>query len=87
MNHFAHHGLDVTGPAIGAAAITPSDSADLADPIHAITIGGAAGTLSFVSSLDGKTYTTGPLPIGTYPLFAVRIRATGTTASGLTGWS
>jgi len=32
------------------------------------------------------TYTTGPLPVGTYPMLARRIRATGTTATGLTGW-
>ena len=75
-----------TGPAMGAYAVTPSDTVDLPEAIRAVTIGTAAGTLSFVG-LDGVTYTTGPLPIGTYPLFAARIRNTGTTAKGLTGWA
>ena len=75
-----------TGPAMGAYAVTPSDTVDLPEAIRAVTIGTAAGTLSFVG-LDGVTYTTGPLPIGTYPLFAARIRNTGTTAAGLTGWA
>ena len=79
-------GLDPTQPAIGAYAVTPSDTVDLPEAIRAVTIGTAAGTISFVG-LDGVTYTTGLLPIGTYPLFAARIRNTGTTATGLTGWA
>ena len=85
-NPFAAYAVGVDGPAIGALPITPSDSADLPTTIRAVTIGAIGGTLSFVSSLDGQTYTTGPLPMGTYPLCAQRIRATGTTATGLTGW-
>lgn len=83
---FKSHAVGVEGPAIGALAVTPSDSADLAQAVRAITIGGAGGTLSFISSRDGQTYTTGDLPPGTYPLCARRIRATGTTATDLTGW-
>jgi len=83
---FRSHATGNSGPAIGAMSITPSDSADLSSAIRAITIGGLGGTLSFVSSRDGQTCTTGPLPQGTYPLFACRIRASGTTATGLTGW-
>jgi ethanolamine utilization microcompartment shell protein EutS len=72
-------------PAIGALAVTPSNDNDLAQTIRAVTIGGA-GTISFISSVDGATYTTGTLPVGTYALSASRIRATGTTATDITGW-
>ena len=71
--------------AIGAFAVTPSDSADLAGHVRAVTIGTAGGVLVY-DGWDGVTYTTGPLPVGTYPMLARRIRATGTTATGLTGW-
>jgi len=82
---FSKHALGPTSPAIGAIVITPSDGTDLLEPIRALTIGSVGGAVSFVGR-DGLTYSTGALPVGTYPLFAVRIRQTGTTATGLTGW-
>lgn len=75
----------IESPASGAVAITPHNTNNLAKPIRALTIGTEGGTVSFVG-LDGVTYTTGPLPLGTYFLIATRVRATGTTATGLTGW-
>ncbi len=84
-DHFGAKAATITGPALGAFVITPNDSTDLTDPIRQITIN-ASGTVSFVSSRDGQTYTTDTLPVGSYPMFASRIRATGTTATGLTGW-
>lgn len=83
---FSTHQIGTNGPAIGAVALTPSDSTDLAVSIRAVTIGTLAGTISFISSRDGQSYSTGPLPVGTYALTARRILATGTTATGLTGW-
>lgn len=77
---------DVTMSAIGAYSVTPNDSADLTAPCRAVTIN-VGGTLSFVSSIDDATYTTGALPAGTYSLFASRIRSTGTTATGITAWA
>lgn len=74
-----------TEPAKGASLIAPSDTVDLSERVRAITVGAGVGTVSYVG-WDGVTYTTGPLPLGTYPLYAVRVRATGTTATGLTGW-
>lgn len=71
--------------ATGAFSITPSDSTDLSSPIRQVTIN-APGTISFVSSYDSQTYTTDELPAGSYPLLASRIRATDTTATGITGW-
>lgn len=76
---------NVTMSAIGAYAVTTSDSVDLTQPCRSVTIN-AGGTLSFVSSVDGATYTTATLPAGSYPLMATRIRATGTTATGITAW-
>ena len=78
--------IGTSGPAIAAFALTPTDGTDLAQAIRAVTIGSSGGTITFVSSRDGQTYSTGPLPIGTYALCARRIKASGTTATGLTGW-
>lgn len=75
----------ITGPAVGAYAVTPNDSTDLDQPIRMVTLAGE-GTLSYISSLDDATYTTGILPAGSYPLFASRILATGTSATDITGW-
>ena len=84
LNPFHFQSKSTTDPALGSFPITPADGADLATNIRAITLN-AGGTLSWVA-LDGTTQTTGALPAGTYPLLASRIRATGTTATGLTGW-
>ena len=83
--NFANLPRPLNSPAQGAFAITPNDAVDLATPIRQLTIGAAGGTVSFVGR-DGVTYTTGPLPVGSYPIDTTRIRATGTTATGLTGW-
>jgi hypothetical protein len=74
----------ISGPALGSFAITPSDATNLVLPIRAITLFGD-GALTWINS-DGVTQTTAILPAGTYPLFATRIMATGTTATTLTGW-
>ena len=84
LNPFSSCAKSATGPAIGSVAITPNNSADVVTALRAITIGGS-GTVSWVGT-NGVTYSTGVLPVGTYPMFAVRIRATGTTATNITGW-
>jgi hypothetical protein len=76
---------NITMSAVGAYAVTPNDSTDLTQPCRSVTLN-AGGTLSFVSSVDGATYTTGALPAGSYPVLASRIRSTGTTATGITAW-
>lgn len=83
-DRFLNQAKGVTSPALGALAVTPADGTDLAEPVRAVTIGGG-GRLSFVG-IDGKTYVTGVLPAGSYAMFARRIRATGTTATDITGW-
>ena len=74
----------LNGPAIGSINVTPSDGTNLATPIRAITLA-VGGTLAWINS-DGLSQATAALPAGTYPLLATRILATGTTATGLTGW-
>ncbi len=83
-DRFSNYYRSITSGAVGAFSVTPSDSADLTESVRAVTIA-TGGTVSFVGS-DGQTYTTDELPAGTYPLFARRIRATGTTAAKITGW-
>lgn len=85
INRFSAYAPGINAPAIGSYAVTPSDGADLPETIRAVTLN-AGGTLSYVG-LDGATYTTAALPAGTYALSASRIRATGTTATGITGWA
>lgn len=85
---FRMHPLKVEGPAVASFEIAPSDSADLPQPIRAITLA-TAGKVSWISTRnrDGAIIeVTATLPAGTYPIFARRIRNTGTTATGLTGW-
>jgi len=84
MAPFEKHPLSADAPALGALAIVPADDADLSAEIRAVTIG-VGGVLRFVGR-DGEIHTTGILPPGSYPLFAHRILATGTTAADLTGW-
>jgi len=83
MTDFPSDVATFEGAALGAFAVTPSDTADLQEDIRQVTINGA-GTLSYV--WRGAVWTTGTLPVGTYPLRASRIRATGTTATDITGW-
>ena len=76
----------LNGPSLGGNAITPRDAADLPAPVRAVTIGARAGVIKYTHARTNAICTTGPLPIGTYSVWARRIWATGTTAEGLTGW-
>jgi hypothetical protein len=83
---FASHAAGVDGPEMGAFVVTPDDGIDLASVVRAVTIGTAAGVIHYIHARTGADCTTGPLPIGTHSIWAKRILATGTTATGLTGW-
>lgn len=83
-DHFKSMARSITAPALGALVITPSDSTNLSSPIRAITLN-VGGTLAWLNE-EGAAQATAMLPAGTYPLIATRILATGTTATGLTGW-
>ena len=65
-----------------AAAVTPSDSADLADVTQALYIG-SAGALVAVT-MAGQTVTFAAVPAGTtIELRVSRVKATGTVASSI----
>lgn len=83
---FKSQDASISGPALGSIAITPSDTVDLPVPVRAVTIGGTAGTIRYISAVDEKPYSTGPLPVGMHPIWASRILFTGTTATDMTGW-
>ncbi|MFM1966818.1 MAG: Verrucomicrobia phage [Actinomycetota bacterium] len=69
------------GPAIDAKAVTPSDTADLPDgPCKALWVGGA-GAISLITG-GGSTVLVSGITAGyKLDMTAVRVRATGTTAT------
>lgn len=66
-----------------AAAVTPSNTADLPQPAYALYVGGAGNiTLDTVGGQTSVLFTA--VPVGTVLALAVkRVRATGTTATAL----
>jgi len=67
----------------GAVAVTPNDSADLADPVSALHIS-VAGTLK-VTTIGGDIVSFPVVPVGTLELAVVKVFATGTAATGIVG--
>lgn len=84
MSDFDNMAVPMTGPSLYGYAVTPADGADLSQKVRAITIG-QTGVIAYHDWTDTPR-TTGALPAGTYPMFAKRILATGTTATDITGW-
>jgi hypothetical protein len=80
-NPFSDRVVSLSGPATDLVPVTPDDNTDLADTAIALYVEGA-GTVAFVSaagaarsvSVSGNFI----LPVG-----ALRILATGTTATGI----
>ena len=83
MDQFKDHVQGLESPATRIAEITPSDTADLAFVTRAITVE-AAGHLQVVTAAGdaGRVFVAAGIP---FPLRAVRILASGTTASGIVG--
>ena len=69
------------GASTGYYPVTPNDSADLPVETRGLII--AVGGSVSVDRLDGTNVTL-TLPAGYFPLVVQRIRATGTTATGIT---
>lgn len=80
---FDRRQVELHSPGREFAAITPNDSVDIPLRPRALWIG-VAGNLSCIDS-NGVTTTFSNLPVGWHPIGPVRIRATGTTASGIVG--
>lgn len=75
---------DITSPARGGFAITPSDSTDLTAETRAIYVGSAGDVAAVLASGDEVSFV--GLAGGTVlPIRERRIKATGTTADALVG--
>ena len=80
-DNFSKNNKGLTAPADRAVAITPNDSTDLADVPRAIYVGGAG---NIVATINGGDVTFNGAQAGTIlPIRPTRIKATGTTATGL----
>lgn len=74
----------LVGPAVKGFAITPSDITDLTNTTRYIYVGGAGAVA--IMFRDGTTVTLAAVPVGTLlPVRAMRVLATGTTATNLIG--
>lgn len=79
---FDTHRPDLSAPADIAFNVTPSDSLDLPIASRGLYVGGA-GNLA-VTTTAGYNATFADVPAGSIiPLRAARVRATGTTATGI----
>ena len=80
-NPFNTRSLGIAGPGIDYAPVTPDNDADLADVAIALYIEGA-GDVSFVSQ-KGSMRTVAVPAFGWILCGVKRVRATGTTATGI----
>lgn len=79
---YANIGSDLLSPASHAAAVIPSDSADLPTSSKRLWIG-SAGNVALVT-VGGDSVTYNSVPAGSYlQVRARRVMATGTTASNI----
>jgi hypothetical protein len=81
-DQFSSYSSALDSPAHRAAAVTPSDSTDLATAARALYIGGA-GDVALVT-VGGDTVTFSALPAGAIlPVRVARVRSTNTTATNI----
>ncbi len=70
------------GVAVGGAAVTPSDAADLAFTARSLYVGGAGDVK--VDTANGDTLVFSAVPAGTVlPVAVKKVYATGTTATAI----
>ena len=83
-DEFANLSSSLTSPAVGAAAITPSDTLPLPATTRALYVGTAGNLRGQMMSGEIVTFTN--LAAGSfYSLRLLQVMATGTTATGLIG--
>ncbi len=80
-NPFLSQTASITGPATDIVPVTPSDGADLAQVAIALYVE-TGGTISLVS-VFGQTRTVVLADFSILPVGTKRVRATGTTATGI----
>jgi len=79
---FSEHSSTLDSPVRSALAVVPSNTADLAQVTRGVYVG-QTGDLALTMA-DGSTVTFANVQAGSLlPLRAVRIRATGTTATSI----
>ncbi|MEL7513660.1 MAG: hypothetical protein AAGK03_03535 [Pseudomonadota bacterium] len=78
---FQSFAKSLTAPPTGGAAVAPSDANDLPVPTRALNVGGAGFVR--VTMIDGDVVTLSVAAGVVFPLRAVRIWATGTTATDI----
>ena len=81
MNPFANRARSIQGPATDAFPVTPDDTTDL--PMVAIALYVESGGTLVVNTVAGETRTINVADFSILPLGTSRVRATGTTASGI----
>lgn len=80
---FPKHPDDKAAPSSNAAAVTPSDSADLTYVTRELFVGGAGNVAVIMAG--GQTVTlTGVLAGSVLPIRVSRVKNTGTTAANIT---
>lgn len=80
-NPFAHRAASLQGPALDAVPVVPIDSTDLAITAIALYVE-TGGALSLVT-VAGNTRTLNVPDFTILPVGVRRVRATGTTATGI----
>ncbi|MEO1656124.1 MAG: hypothetical protein AAFR65_00255 [Pseudomonadota bacterium] len=84
MTDFTNHEPGLESPPARGMSVTPNDGSDLAFPVRGLMVAGA-GNVSVVTT-KGDTVTLPALQPGVqYAILATRVRATGTTATGIVG--
>jgi len=82
-DQFKYHSSGLDSPATRHFTVTPADGSDLANIPRALFIGGAGDVAIRDGAGTDVTYT---VPAGVLlPIRAVRVLATGTTATGIVG--
>lgn len=72
----------INGPAVNAAAVTPSDSTDLTYATRALYIG-VTGDVVVNMVGTGATITYKAVPVGILPIRVTRVLSTNTTATNI----
>ena len=81
MNPFANRNLSLAGPATDAHPVTPDDANDLTDAAIALYV--ETGGTIVLDTVANQTRTIAVSDFAVLPLGTKRVRATGTTATGI----
>lgn len=86
-NRFSSHADSKISPAADLVAITPSDGTDLTEVVRDIRVGAVGGDVCVITSAGVTITFPATMPgerLG--PFSVARVKATGTTATGLVGY-